>query len=367
MILSAVLTWTLLVPQRPASELPRGESAVRALNVAGVLPSWRFPQFTPARSEGLTDLIVFSVQPTAKGEVDLNNLSSTALNNIKRAKASQRFRLWLTVGGWGRSSGFAATASNPEFRKNFISELSFFTDKEGFDGVDFDWEHPKTAQEQADYALLISEAKAHFEPKKKFVSTTVPSWLELPKTVWRDVDRIHLLSYDNEGRHSTFEQAKRDSEFMLKKGAPAWKIHLGVPLFGRKIADWNQALGYAEIIRQFNPKPEVDEANGYFFNGLDTLKNKISLAREMNFGGIYAWEIGQDTSIAENSVLRQLIMAARPQSSSQLRPDPKPAPQEARNAEKGEKGNKTSPPGKSTKSAQAGTGKKPAAKQKPAN
>lgn len=366
MILSAVLAWTLAVPQRPATELPRGGSAVRSLNVAGVLPSWRFPQFTPARSEGLTDLIVFSVQPTAKGEVDLNDLSSTALNNIKRAKTTQRFRLWLTVGGWGRSAGFASTTANPEFRKNFISELSFFIEKEGFDGVDFDWEHPKNSKEQADYALLISEAKAHFEPKKKFVSTTVPSWLELPKSVWRDVDRIHLLSYDNEGRHSTFEQAKKDADFIVKKGAPAWKVHLGVPLFGRKITDWNQALGYAEILRQFNPRPEVDEVGGYFFNGPETLKNKIALAREMNFGGIYAWEIGQDSAAAESSLLKQLIAAARPQSAGQLRPDPKPAPQSVRGLGKGEKGNKTSPSAKSAKSGQAGQGKKPAQKQKPA-
>lgn len=365
MILSAVLSWTLMVPQRPAAEPPRVGSAVRALNVAGVLPSWRFPQYTPARSEGLTDLIVFSVQPTAKGEVDLNELSSTALSNIKRAKTTQKFRMWLTVGGWARSSGFAPTAANPEYRKNLISELAFLVEKEGFDGVDFDWEHPKNAKEQADYALLISEAKAYFEPKKKFVSTTVPSWLELPKTVWRDVDRIHLLSYDNEGRHSTFEHSKRDADFMIKKGAPAWKIHLGVPLFGRKVSDWNQALGYAEILRQFSPKPEVDEVGGYFFNGPETLKNKISLAREMGFGGIYAWEIGQDTSVAENSILRQMIAAARPQSASQLRPDPKPVPPTARQAGKGEKGNKTNFPAKSSKTTQSGTGKKTAQKQKP--
>lgn len=93
MILSAVLAWTLGVPQRTATELPRQGSAVRALNVAGVLPAWRFPQFTPSRSEGLTDLIVFSVQPTAKGEVDLVDLSSSALESIKRAKATQKFRL----------------------------------------------------------------------------------------------------------------------------------------------------------------------------------------------------------------------------------------------------------------------------------
>lgn len=352
MILSAVLAWTLGVPQRTATELPRPGSAVRALNVAGVLPAWRFPQYTPARSEGLTDLIVFSVQPTAKGEVDLIDLSSSALDSIRRAKAAQKFRLWLTVGGWGRSSGFAATAANPELRKNFISELSFFVTKEGFDGVDFDWEHPKNAKEQADYALLIAEAKAHFEPKKKFVSTTVPSWLELPKSIWKDVDRIHLVSYDYEGRHSTFEQAKRDADFLIKKGAPAWKLHLGVPLYGRKITEkgQGQALGIAEIIRQFNPKPEVDEAGGYFFNGPETLKNKVSLAREMNLGGIFAWEIGQDSSVAENSMLRQILNAARPTSATQLRPDPKPAPATGRQSGKGEKANK---PSRSTKSSKA--------------
>ena len=369
MILSAVLAWTLGVPQRTATELPRSGSAVRALNVAGVLPAWRFPQYTPARTEGLTDLIVFSVQPTAKGEVDLIDLSSSALDGIRRAKTSQKFRLWLTVGGWGRSSGFAATAANPDFRRNFISELSFFVAKEGFDGVDFAWEHPKNAKEQADYAALIAEAKAYFEPKKKFVSTTVPSWLELPKSIWKDVDRIHLVSYDYEGRHSTFEQAKRDAEFLIKKGAPAWKLHLGVPLYGRKITEkgQGQALGISEIIRQFNPKPEVDEAGGYFFNGRETLKNKVSLARELNLGGVFAWEIGQDSSIPVNSMLRQILAAARPLTATQLRPDPKPAPAASRQSGKGEKGNKPSRAAKSSKSSKSSQTAKSTKSSKSAN
>lgn len=214
---------------------------------------------------------------------------------------------------------------------------------------------------------MINEAKAHFEPKKKFVSTTVPSWLELPKTIWKDVDRIHLISFDYEGKHSTFEQAKRDAEFMLKKGAPAWKLHLGVPLYGRKIIERGQgpALGIGEIIRQFSPKPEVDEAGGYFFNGPETLKNKVALSRELNLGGVYAWEIGQDSSLAENSLLRQLIAAARPLTNFQLRPDPKPAPTRESKTTKGEKANKPSRSSKSSKSAKSSNTSKPAPVKKP--
>jgi chitinase len=360
MILSAVLAWTLVVPQRTATELPRQGSAVRALNVGGYLPAWRFPQLTAARAEGLTDLIVFSVQPTHRGEIDLLDLSSSALTNLRRIKSSSRFRTWLTVGGWSRSAGFAATAANPDFRKRLIEEASFMMEREGFIGIDFDWESPKTPKELADYATLIEEAKAHFAPKKMLVSASMRSWVNIPKIVWKSLDRIHLLSYDHDGRHSTLEDAQKDVEAIIRAGAPAWKIQLGVPFYGRSMTDWKVAMGYSEISRLFAPKPYADEAGGYWFNGPETLRAKVDLAREMNLGGIVVWEIGQD-AVGEGSLLKQLVSLARPTVGAQPRPEPKPITPKANKAEKGNSSSKSS------KSVQGPpkSGSKPGSKTKP--
>lgn len=164
--------------------------------------------------------------------------------------------------------------------------------REGFAGIDLDWETPRSAKELADYALLIDEAKAAFAPKKLLVSASLRSWVNIPKSVWKSLDRIHLLSYDHDGRHSTLADAQKDVEAIIKAGAPAWKIQLGVPFYGRSLTDWKQAMGYSEIARQFAPKPYADEAGGYWFNGPETLRAKVDLA--VNLGGIVVWEIGQD-------------------------------------------------------------------------
>lgn len=323
MILSAVLTWTLAVPQRTATELPRPGSAVRSLNVGGYLPAWRFPQLTSSRLEGVTDVIVFSVQPTAKGEVDIVDLSTSSLASLRRIKGASGFRTWLTVGGWSRSEGFAPTAASPQYRKRLIEEVAFFMEREGFDGVDFDWQNPKSAKELSDYALLIKEAKAFLSPRRRLVSASLRSWVNTPKSMWKNLDRIHLHSYDHDGRHSTLEDAQRDIDSILKAGAPAWKVQLGIPFYGRSLTDWKQAMGYGEINRKFSPKPYADEAGGFWFNGPDTVRAKVDLARDMKLGGIVVWEMGQDAD-GEMSLMRHLVALARPGPSAQPRPQPKP-------------------------------------------
>lgn len=354
MLASAILAWSAVVPQRlqAAQTKPRPAVARPAFAVGASLPSWRFGQFRAEALAGITDLTVFGVMPTSRGEIDLLDLSSEALAKVRLAKTKHRFRSWITVGGWGRSLGFPTSLRTGAMRRQLLEELAFFMQKEGFDGADFDWEHPKTAQEIADYAAFLTEAKAFFGPRRKLVSVSLPAWLNLPSSIWRDVDRINLMAYDHEGRHATVENAFRDVDSLVARGASARKIHVAVPFYGRSLTDWTVAMGYGEIVRQFSPAPDADEAGGFYFNGPATIRRKVDEARTRGLGGVMAWEIGQDAT-GEQSLLRAMVSAAGTPVSANSTRQPNPDPRPVRGTvTKGEKSNKV---GKKTAGARSGT------------
>jgi hypothetical protein len=85
-----------------------------------------------------------------------------------------------------------------------------------------------------------------------------------------------------------------------------------VPFYGRKLDDPVASLGYASIVEQHRPKPNVDEAGGYYFNGPETLRAKTRFALDQQLGGIMIWEISTDAKGA-NSLLHAIAdEAARP-------------------------------------------------------
>jgi GH18 family chitinase len=113
------------------------------------------------------------------------------------------------------------------------------------------------------------------------------------------------MAYDHEGRHSTFENARADVDALVGQGVPRSKICLGVPFYGREIAKPDAAMAYADIVRQYRPGPEVDEAGGIYFNGAGTIQRKARYAMENHLGGLMIWELGQDTN-DDTSLLRAI-------------------------------------------------------------
>src|SRR5262249_33269714 len=146
-----------------------------------------------------------------------------------------RFRLLVALGGWGRSAGFGPMASDSAARGRFVQALTQFCQENQLDGVDFDWEHPKNATEEDAYARLLTETKQAFQPHGWLVSVTLAAWQKLPKEAFEAVDRVQVMAYDHDGRHSTFDAARADLDQVAAQGASRRKICLGVPFYGRDI------------------------------------------------------------------------------------------------------------------------------------
>jgi len=293
----------------PAATAPCMQ-AEQVFRIAGYLPEYRVAGVETEQVKGLTDLIVFSVWPKASGALDASAWPGAKLKKARRLARGAKARVLVAVGGWGRSTGFAEMTSREETRGKFAKELMDFCKANEMAGVVYDWEFPSNAKEETGMGKLLGDTRRLFEPSGRRVEIAVNPAKTLPREWTAKVDAVQVMSYDNGPRHSTYEQAVADLDAMARMGAPAKKLLLGLPFYGRGIANRDRAMTYAEIHQRFRPGEDLDEAGGFYFNGPRTLQRKVSLAKERGLGGVMIWEVGQDAR-GRASLLSRLTQAKK--------------------------------------------------------
>ena len=243
-------------------------------------------------------------------------LAAAPVARFRAIKRDHHVRTHLCFGGWGRSTGFAAMTSDASKRKSFIAALSRFCIANGLDGVDYDWEFPRNREEHAAYGLLLIDTAEAFRPHGLEVSVALGSRQKLDPIAYAAVDRIHLMTYDMGARHSTYDKAVSAVARLVKSGAPRRKICLGIPFYGRKIDHTDTSMAYAEILRNYAPAPDEDEAGGFYFNNVETIRRKVCYALAEELKGVMIWEISMDTR-GETSLMRAIeAEVGRPAASS---------------------------------------------------
>ena len=287
-------------PRKPLDGSPQAGAVFR---VVAYLPDYRVQALDPVALGGLSDLLFFSLEPTPAGGLDAARLTPAIETKLQAVKRRRALHLWVTVGGWERSAGFAPVATDAAKRRRFAKTLTLFCLSHHIDGADFDWEHPANAPEEAGYAALLAETQRAFAPHKLLLSVTMAPWQKLAPAGIAAVDAVNLMAYDHEGRHSTSAQAQADVAGFLRLGVPPGKLLLGLPFYGRDILRPNTALAYADIVRQYHPAPGVDEVKGLYFNGPATIRQKTQAALAQHLGGVMVWEIGQDAA-GDGSLLK---------------------------------------------------------------
>ncbi|MBX3449902.1 MAG: glycoside hydrolase family 18 protein [Planctomycetaceae bacterium] len=260
--------------------------------VVAYLPEYR--EFKPEAALGVTDLIVFSAEPAVDGGLDMKRLERTPWSALCEFKTRQGVRLFLCVGGGGRSANFPAMAASPELRNRFATEAVRVCLERRLDGLDLDWEHPEDAAEQEHYAELLIALREAFRPHGLALSVTMAAWQGIPKKGFEAVDWVNVMSYDHRGQHSTEEQAKKDVTTMINKGVPLSQITLGLPFYGRDVTKSDRVMTYQEIVAKYHPPNTVNEVDNIFFNGPDLVRRKCRMARDGGLAGIMVWELGHD-------------------------------------------------------------------------
>ena len=280
------------------------------LRIAGYLPDYRVDTLDSSQAAGLTDLVLFSVEPRKDGSLDTGNWTTRRLETSRAIAREVQSRLMLTIGGWNRSDGFAAMTENRLLRQRFLYSLFVFCEQSDIQGIVFDWEFPRGRQEETSFEQLLIDARGRFSPSGMPVEIAVNPARHLPRSWVDTVDTIHSMSYNSGPRHATLTQAEADLRSFSKQGFSLNRFLLGLPFYGRSLKNQDHAITYAEIQRRFQPKSQEDEAGGFFFNGPATLQRKVRLARKFGLEGVMIWEIGQD-SRGRNSLLKKVVSASK--------------------------------------------------------
>lgn len=276
-------------------------AAEKSLAVVGYLPEYRIAEANPRQLSALTDLIYFSLEPSKEGTLPDQPIPPDTLKKLSEIQKVSQCRILISIGGWGRSKSFPDLAADPTARKKFVTALTALCQTNGFAGIDLDWEHPKGEVQLESYRLLLSETREQFAPLGLLVTVAQASWQDLGEGVYQVVDRVHLMSYDHEFPQATMAKAKEDVERLLAWGCPARKIALGVPFYGRNKERETQT--YRQLIAGRAFDATESEWKGFAFNGRRTMSEKVDYVGKKGLGGIMIWEVGQDSTEVETSLL----------------------------------------------------------------
>ncbi len=287
-------------------------SAFGGFRVAGYLPDYRCDDQELEGLASLTDLILFSAQLDQDGSLNETQLAKFPWEKLLEFKTKHRVRLFLTIGGWGRSDYFPIVASSEESRQRAVNAITRFAIEHRLDGIDLDWEHPKDVAEQELYGLLLSDLRVAFKRHGLMLTVTIAAWQKLPPSAVDAVDAVQVMAYDHPGEHSTFANSRRDVQALLDAGIPSSKIVLGLPFYGRDVTN-SEAKTYREIVDKLKTQPDglrSDRLGTIYFNGPKTIHEKTKFAVDGNLAGVMIWEIAQD-AVGDDSLLRQIDATLR--------------------------------------------------------
>ncbi len=252
----------------------------------------------------ITDLNLAFLNPGADGSFSIDPAVKQVMDKARAAEV----RVFMSIGG-GDAPAHLAELVRPAKRSAFVAGIVALVDQHGFAGVDVDLENDLV---NADYPAFVAELRTALTARKKLMTAALASWNadKIPDATIRSYDFINIMSYDktgpwntgNPGPHSPYEMAVNDFNYFSKtRGVAAEKLFIGLPFYGYGFgANAPASIWYKDLVAQYPGAENADEVtvNGggkIYYNGLNTIRQKVAFALASKAGGVMIWELTQDS------------------------------------------------------------------------
>jgi hypothetical protein len=167
----------------------------------------------------------FGLWPTTTGGIAVGDMGSLSyIPPVVAAAHKAGKKVIMAVGEQGLGPVFASAAS-PRYQAAFITSITNYIAKYGFDGVDIDWEED-VPQNAASYVSLIKNLRATFVrefPKPLFLSADIDTG-QIPPSIAAQiapyVNSLNMETFQNNGVSSAVAY--------MKAGIPASKLLMGI-------------------------------------------------------------------------------------------------------------------------------------------
>jgi chitinase len=292
----------------------------------GYVQDFRDPEIVDYNK--LTHVIFSFAHPTKDGRLLMNG--EPALNNLRKmvAKAHKHdTKAILAIGGWYHINGgesydyFKAAISNAKARTILINELVNMTEREKLDGIDIDFEHPRSREDAKNLALFTKDLSTKLHKSDKELSIAVNAKVhsvagtEINNVVYnasmfQHVDHVNIMAYDGhwDGSYNAANLSPYTyNENIVNYWSNLFEVHhiskeklvLGVPFYAQPEDPTIKQISYETIINTdpANALKDTVKMHGttYHYNGEKTVQKKTKLALDHGFGGMMLWEAGHDS------------------------------------------------------------------------
>lgn len=222
----------------------------------------------------------------------------------------------------GDHSLYVKMTSTLANRNKFVDSVMEVVKKYGLDGVDNDWEYPRSNDGSAsgNYELMKQFSNIlHAPGENKLLTMAITPGKYAGSVregilpgVYDCVDWFNVMVYDDfstevAGRnHASWELMTTATDFWIgQKKMPKKKFVCGLPAYGRAsgITQSGTTLSYSAILGKggdpYSDSAMVStdshpESYEIFYNGITTIRKKVAYCMENDLGGYMFWEQGQD-------------------------------------------------------------------------
>ncbi|HEY0770051.1 MAG TPA: glycosyl hydrolase family 18 protein [Sphingobacteriaceae bacterium] len=280
------------------------------MKIVAYFPSYRDPAGVSASKYQLITHLYYSfLNPDSNGNL-LPVPNITRFNSVIATARANGVKVGIAVAGATNLKIIAASASK---RTTLVNNLVNFVVQNNLDGLDMDWEFPRTSDgTHLTYALLMQELSTALHAQNKYLSAAITAGVYsgavrdgILTEVFNYADFFNIMVYDGlnwdsaqPNQHASYNMAVASLDYWVTtRGMPKEKAILGFPAYGLSNGS-STSVSYRDLVAAgASPSADSFNYNGitYGYNGTATVTSKANLAK-LRGNGVMLWEMYGDTN-----------------------------------------------------------------------